>query len=143
MVNIKEEIWGILEATPGLYVVIADLQSCFIELADNEFLNDMGYNLDELNKMKFADLFEESEDNELNVPLDCYITNITKDGYGEVTSHMKKADGSIGPLVRWFTLKVNSNFNVILSLGIPLLKEYDKEQTSKKMMDMFKSMIVN
>lgn len=136
---LREEIWNIFDSAPGLYTLLASLIDQKIQLASAELLNDLNYTIDTIRQKTLRDIIDDTDAS----LADRYLEDVTDEGYAEITAYMKKIDGQRGPLVRWFTVKINSNYNMILSLGVPILRDHDSSMAIDRLRDMFKNMCAN
>lgn len=137
--TLREEIWNIFDSAPGLYTLLASLIDQKIQLGSAELLNDLDYTIDTIRQKCLTDIIDDTDAS----LAERYLEAVSDEGYAEITAYMKKIDGQRGPLVRWFTVKINSTYNMILSLGVPILRDHDSSMAIDRLREMFKNMCAN
>lgn len=108
----ENRFWALLKNIIGIYCIFTTVDGSII-FADDQFIRDIGL---------------ENSDGLKNINIHNILTNFkpdTKADRQELVSQVLDVNGNVLAIAKWYTWYINSNSNLFLTIGIPIISGID------------------
>ncbi len=131
--SIENKFWALLRNMIGIYCIFSKYNGEIL-YADNQFIKDIGLeNPDDICKVNMEQITRVYESTGVN-PIG-YTS-----GRQDFVSKMHDLNGKVVKIVKWFTWYINSDSNIFLTIGLPILVDVN---STEDILTYYKELIYN